>query len=174
MPQIWLYLQAIERFVTMFKKKSTGMAKINEPDNLHNKIGEGTVIEGEIHSEGNIRVDGTVKGSVNSKGKVVIGPAGVIDGEVICQNADVTGTIKGKITVTELLLLKATARLHGDIVTNKMGIEPGAEFTGTCAMGADLNQILNNGHAEPASVNGVEASTEEGQPVEEEGAEHAA
>jgi len=128
---------------------------MNEPDNLHNKIGEGTVIIGEINSDGNIRVDGTVKGSVNSKGKVVIGPSGVVEGEIICRNADVTGTIKGKIVVSELLLLKATARLEGDVVTNQMGIEPGAEFSGTCTMGANIDQMMGDDQSNTVTDNGA-------------------
>ncbi|MCB0396563.1 MAG: polymer-forming cytoskeletal protein [Flavobacteriales bacterium] len=121
------------------------MAKITEVDNLHNKIGEGTTIEGEVKSNGNLRVDGTVIGSIHSKGKVVVGPTGMVQGEITCQNADITGSIKGKITVVELLLLKATAKMDGDIITGKLGIEPGATVTGTCNMGKEKPQIHMNG-----------------------------
>ena len=72
-----------------------------------------------------IRVDGTLKGSINTKGKVVIGSTGIVEGDVVCQNADVSGEIKAKISVSELLALKSTAKLDGDIVTNKLAIEPG-------------------------------------------------
>ncbi|MCB0428940.1 MAG: polymer-forming cytoskeletal protein [Flavobacteriales bacterium] len=123
------------------------MAKIVEVDNLHNKIGEGTTIEGEIKSSGNLRVDGSVVGSIHSKGKVVIGPTGSVEGEITCQNADVIGSIKGKVTVVELLLLKATAKVEGDIVTGKLGIEPGANLSGTCNMGKEKPQINLNGQS---------------------------
>src|SRR5260221_2382108 len=82
-----------------------------------NLIGAGTVIEGDIRSNGDIRIDGTVYGSITSKAKVVIGATGVIEGDVNSQNSDVSGTIKGKSTITELLFLKSTATIIGDIVT---------------------------------------------------------
>ena len=100
-----------------------------------NLIGAGTIIEGDITTNRDMRIDGTVTGSINVKGKLVVGPSGSIDGEIICQNADIQGTTKGKITVSELLSLKSTAKLTGDIVTNKVAIEPGATFTGSCSMG---------------------------------------
>jgi cytoskeletal protein CcmA (bactofilin family) len=100
-----------------------------------NLIGAGTTIEGDITTNRDMRIDGTVNGSINVKGKLVVGTSGSIDGEIICQNADVQGTTKGKITVSELLSLKSTAKLTGDIITNKIAVEPGAVFTGSCSMG---------------------------------------
>ena len=100
-----------------------------------NLIGAGTIIKGDIKSDGDIRIDGTLNGSVATKGKIVVGTTGVIEGEINCQNADISGTIKAKITVSEILSLKPTAKLTGDIISNKLSIEPGAEFSGTCNMG---------------------------------------
>lgn len=118
------------------------MSKNVSPEsNAVNLIGAGTTIEGDIKSTGDIRVDGTLIGSLNTKGKVVIGQTGNVDGEIICQNADVSGTIKGKITVQELLSLKATSKLNGDIITNKLAIEPGANFSGSCSMGGVIKDI---------------------------------
>ena len=99
-----------------------------------NFLGAGTFIIGDIKSDGDFRIDGNLKGSINSKGKVVVGTSGKIDGEIICQNADISGGITAKIVVHELLTLKASAKLNGDIFTNKLAIEPGAKFTGTCNM----------------------------------------
>jgi len=73
--------------------------------------------------------------------------SGSIDGEAICQNADVSGTIKGKIAVTELLSLKASAKVTGDIITNKIAVEPGAVFSGSCSMGGVIKDI-KGGQAE--------------------------
>ena len=83
-----------------------------------NMIGAGTIITGDIVSKGDIRVDGTLKGSVNTEGKVVLGREGMIEGDVICKDADISGVIKAKITVSQLLSLKTTAKLNGDIITN--------------------------------------------------------
>lgn len=123
-------------------KRNDVMAKNNELNSPSiNLIGAGTVINGEVKSNGDIRIDGTVTGSVNSKGKVVIGSTGLVEGEVVCQNADVSGSVKGNVTVTELLSLKTTANLTGDIITNKLAIEPGANFSGSCSMGAVVKDI---------------------------------
>ena len=106
-----------------------------------NLIGAGTHIDGDITTNGDMRIDGTLTGSINVKGKLVVGNSGSIEGEIICQNADVSGTIKGKIGVAELLSLKASAKLTCDIITNKIAVEPGASFSGSCSMGGVIKDI---------------------------------
>ena len=110
-----------------------------------NTIGAGTVVTGDVQSKGDIRVDGSLKGSLNTSGKVVLGKEGVIEGDVLCNSADISGTIKAKITVSQLLSLKATAKLKGDIITNKLSIEPGASFSGSCSMGAVIKDLKDAG-----------------------------
>ena len=110
-----------------------------------NTIGAGTVVTGDVQSKGDIRVDGTLKGSVNTEGKVVLGSNGIIEGDVICRDADISGTVNAKITVSKLLSLKTTARLNGDIITNKLSIEPGSTFTGSCSMGAVIKDLKDAG-----------------------------
>jgi cytoskeletal protein CcmA (bactofilin family) len=111
------------------------MAKYNETDNTTiNLISNGTDITGDIKSNGDIRIDGTLRGNLNTKGKVVIGPTGKVNGEVICKNSEVSGFIEGKIIVGQLLNLKASSKILGDIVTSKLSIEPGALFSGNCKM----------------------------------------
>ena len=106
-----------------------------------NLIGVGTNIEGDITTNGDIRIDGSLKGTVNVKGKLVLGASGSIEGDIMCQNADVSGTVKGKISVVELLSMKASAKLSCDIVTGKIAVEPGAAFTGTCSMGGVIKDM---------------------------------
>lgn len=127
----------------MFTTNNESMKKTENNNSVVNIIGQGTSIFGDINSNGDIRIDGTLKGSIKTEGKVVLGKEGVVEGDVICQNADISGTIKAKITVSNLLSLKETAKLKGDIVTNKLSIEPGAEFTGSCSMGAVIREIKN-------------------------------
>lgn len=119
--------------------KATSNGDVNP--NASNRIIAGTVIEGNIQSEGHIRIDGTLTGTLTCKGKIVIGPTGRVEGEIKCQNAEIEGTIKANISVSELLSLKSTAKLSGDIYTNKLSIEPGASFTGTCSMGAIIKDM---------------------------------
>lgn len=106
-----------------------------------NLIGAGTVIEGDIRSNGDIRIDGSVFGHVYSKAKVVIGSTGTVEGDVNSQNADVSGTIKGKTNVSDLLFLKSSAKVIGDIITGKLVVEVGATFTGSCNMGPVIKDI---------------------------------
>lgn len=112
------------------------MAKNNEPDNTNtiNLISSGTEINGDVMSNGDIRIDGTITGTLNTKGKVVLGPTGRIKGEINCKNSEISGVIEGKISVSQLLTLKASCRILGDISTSKLSIEPGAKFTGNCKM----------------------------------------
>ncbi|HZY25996.1 MAG TPA: polymer-forming cytoskeletal protein [Bacteroidales bacterium] len=119
------------------------MAKFNETDNTPtiNLISTGTDITGDIKSNGDIRIDGSLTGNLNTKGKVVIGPTGKVKGEVICKNSEVAGIIEGKIIVGQLLNLKASSRITGDIITVKLSIEPGALFSGNCKM----SETENNG-----------------------------
>ena len=91
--------------------------------------------------KGDVRIDGILKGSVKTEGKLVVGSSGVVEGDVTCSNADISGEIKAKITVSQLLSLKSTSKLNGDIVTNKLSIEPGATFSGSCSMGAVIKDI---------------------------------
>ena len=106
-----------------------------------NLIGAGTVIEGDVRSNGDIRIDGTVHGKVISKAKVVVGSTGMIEGDVSCQNSDLSGTVKGKMSVSDLLFLKSSAKIIGDIVTGKLVVEVGATFTGSCNMGPVIKDI---------------------------------
>jgi cytoskeletal protein CcmA (bactofilin family) len=116
------------------------MAKFNEPDNTTiNLISTGTDITGDVKSNGDIRIDGTLTGTLNTKGKVVVGPTGKVNGEVICKNSEIAGIIEGKITVGQLLNLKASSKINGDIVTSKLSIEPGAVFSGNCKMSDNEN-----------------------------------
>lgn len=108
-----------------------------------NLIGNGTSIIGDINSNGDFRIDGTLKGNITINGKLVVGSTGKIEGNMTCQNADISGEIHGKVTVSELLILKASSKLLGDIITGKISIEPNATFTGTCNMGAVVKNISN-------------------------------
>jgi cytoskeletal protein CcmA (bactofilin family) len=113
------------------------------PERL-NRIVEGTIIEGDIKSDSNIRIDGYVKGTINVKGRLVLGTTGKIDGNIYCKNADLEGKLNGTIEVDELLSLKTTAKLQGEISTNKLSIEPGAIFSGNCKMGAVLKDLKSS------------------------------
>jgi len=115
-------------------------AEINSPDRL-NRLVEGTEIIGDIKADSNIRIDGKLKGTITTKGRLVIGPTGSIEGEIVCENADIEGSFVGKIIVNQLLSLKSTAKFIGDIQTSKLAIEPGATFSGNCSMGGLMKDL---------------------------------
>lgn len=117
------------------------MARNNEVENSINIIRGGTEINGDINCQGDIRIDGKLVGNLNSDGKVVVGENGVVEGNIRCANATISGGVKVNIIVNELLTLKSTANLVGEINTNKLQIEPGANFSGSCKMGAVIKGI---------------------------------
>jgi cytoskeletal protein CcmA (bactofilin family) len=99
-----------------------------------NIIGQGTKITGDIHLKGDFRIDGELIGSIHSEGKIVIGSSGIVEGNVSCQNADVSGVLKGNLLVTDLTSFKATAVVEGDLKTGRIAIELGARYSGKCDM----------------------------------------
>jgi len=115
------------------------MAKENNEINpqVINLISIGTKITGDLLSDGDIRIDGEFSGNLESKGRLVVGASGKLEGEIRCKSCEISGTHKGKIFINELLSLKASSNVTGDIVTGKLSIEPGAFFVGTCTMGED-------------------------------------
>jgi cytoskeletal protein CcmA (bactofilin family) len=128
--------------MALSKKKTTEtMATYQEaPTNAINSFANGTEITGEVKSAGDVRIDGKLKGNVNIKGRLVIGNTGVVEGEIICSNCDVSGKIVGKVNVSDLFSLKATAIVEGEVFTKKLAIEPGAVFTVTCKMNEEKPQ----------------------------------
>lgn len=123
-------------FTTKEEKKAA-----DEITNSSNVIGKGTVLEGNIETSGNIRIEGRIIGNIKSRSKVALGSSSLVDGNVAAQNADIEGTVKGKVEISDLLVLKATGTVQGDIVTGKLVVEPGAVFNGTCKMGAAVKDI---------------------------------
>jgi cytoskeletal protein CcmA (bactofilin family) len=108
-----------------------------------NQFGQGTTINGDVSTEGDVRIDGKVRGNVTSKAKTVVGATGIIEGDIYCQNAYIDGRVTGNIEVTELLILSKTAHVVGDIKIKKLVVEEGAKFTGTCSMGMSVARNEN-------------------------------
>lgn len=123
----------------MFDKKEKNLTDILGKTN---RMVEGTVVKGDISSLADFRLDGSLIGNFSSKGKLVIGPAGSVIGEITCENADIEGKFDGKIKVVELLNLKGKASIKGNVICGKLSIEPGVDFNATCAM--ESNSRTNN------------------------------
>lgn len=101
---------------------------------MYNALTLGTKITGKIEAEGDFRVDGEVEGDIICNGKVLIGQKAVINGTITCANAEIAGTVKGTINVSELLSLHATSIVLGEINTKIFVVQPNATFNGTCSM----------------------------------------
>ena len=106
----------------------------NDASAEHNRIVEGTQIQGNIHSPGDIRIDGHVKGNLSVGGKLVVGPTGAVDGEVRAQEASLAGRVMGKVEIKGLTSLLQSANVQADLNTGQLAVESGAHFTGTCVM----------------------------------------
>ncbi|MFW5832253.1 MAG: bactofilin family protein [Prolixibacteraceae bacterium] len=114
-----------------------------------NILSEGTIIKGDIIADGDIRIDGNLNGNIEAKGRLVIGPKGKVEGEINCNNIEVSGYIKGKINVSDLLTMKASAEINGDIAAGKLSVEPGSIFTGTCTMGEEKPNLQKTANEKP-------------------------
>ena len=108
--------------------------KNNDINGKHSRIESSTSIKGDIVSEGDFRIDGTLEGSIKTNGKIVIGKEGLVNGGVSCNNADVEGKIKGKLFVSETLNLRSTCHIEGEVLIGKLMVESGANFNASCSM----------------------------------------
>ena len=115
-----------------------------------NRMVEGTTIKGDIVSQADFRLDGQLTGNFTSQGRIVIGPAGSVTGDIKCKTADIEGRFNGKIEVEELLSIKAKAHITGEVIAGKLAVEPGAVFTASCTMKntvKPINTINERQHA---------------------------
>lgn len=135
----------------MFEKKTKSYTEFLGKTN---RIVEGTIIKGDIISQADFRLDGELTGNFQTKGKIVIGPAGSVTGDIICKNADIEGKYKGKIQVLEILNVKNKASIYGEVVCGKLSVEPGADFSASCMMKTNSKTTMaNDGQSKPEEAN---------------------
>lgn len=134
------------------EKTNTSAGNTNS-SNVSNSVVEGTKIEGNIFAANDIRIDGELIGKLDCKGRVIIGPQGRIEGDIHCQNAIIEGHFTGNVTVKELLTIKDTAIVNGDIVTDKLMVQTGAVFNVTCSMGGQKLKPLIQKDQQAKAVN---------------------
>ena len=115
-------------------KRSSG-AENNNTETGINRIVEGTIVEGTINSGSNLRIDGEFKGNLITKGRLVVGLKGKVSGTVNCLCCDVEGTLEGDVTVLELLSMKSSSTVQGDLYYGQLSVEAGAKALGTFRMG---------------------------------------
>lgn len=140
---------------------SSTQSNLSSPGQV-NMVGQGTAVEGTLHAENDIRVSGRVIGKLRVDGKAMIAQEGMIEGELKAQNADIAGSIQGEIEVEEQLVLKSSARVDGNIQTERLVVEEGAIFTGECQMGeaSRARSESPQNAEEPASPEALSSSDE--------------
>ncbi|MBA4318157.1 MAG: hypothetical protein C0412_07130 [Flavobacterium sp.] len=135
----------------MFDKKTKSYTELLGKTN---RIVEGTTIKGDIISQADFRLDGELIGNFQSKGKIVIGPAGSVTGDIICKNADIEGKFNGKIQVAEILNVKHKASIYGEVTVGRLSVEPGADFSASCKMKTNSKTTIpNDGQPKPEETN---------------------
>lgn len=135
----------------MFDKKTKSYTELLGKTN---RIVEGTTIKGDIISQADFRLDGELIGNFQSKGKIVIGPAGSVTGDIVCKNADIEGKFNGKIQVAEVLNVKHKAVIYGEVSVGKLSVEPGADFSASCKMNTNSKSTIpNDGQPRPEEAN---------------------
>jgi len=107
-------------------------------------ISAGTTLKGDISSNADLRIDGTIIGNINSSAKIVIGSSGVVEGDIFGNNADIVGNVSGNIRAKELLQLRGECVVNGNIYAGKLQVEPSATFNGQCHMGANIVDMTSN------------------------------
>jgi len=117
------------------KESSAGRSSSAPTANGFNSLVKGTVVEGTVKSESDIRIDGTIKGKLHCDAKVIIGPTGRVEGEIHCQNAVIEGNFEGMLQVKELLNIRESAKVGGEVTTEKLIVQSGAAFNVNCTMG---------------------------------------
>ena len=125
--------------------KSKTPASKPTPTNGLNSLVKGTVIDGTIKSTSDIRIDGSIKGKLDCSAKVIIGPTGGVSGEIKCKNAVIEGSFDGHLFVEELLNIRETAKVEGEISTGKLIVQSGAVFNVSCIMGGKKTSFGTSG-----------------------------
>ena len=123
---------------------STEKTTSNGGGNGTTLISSGTTIKGDISSNSDLRIDGTIIGNITSSAKIVIGSSGVVEGDINGNNADIVGKTSGTIKVKELLQLRGECVVNGNIYAGKLQVEPSATFNGQCHMGANVVDMSSN------------------------------
>ena len=126
------------------------MENNNDSNNI---VGKGSLLKGNLNVPGNIRLEGKVVGNVKSKSKIACGETCVIEGNLIAQNAEIAGKVNGKVKISELLILKSSCIINGDILTEKLIIESGSTFNGSCVMGENLEKQKTKSNSKASENN---------------------
>lgn len=125
----------------MFNKEKTSSLS-EKGSSSATLISSGTILKGDVKSENDLRIDGTIHGNVKCTAKIIVGPGGYVEGNIEGGNADVIGKVKGNVHVKELLQLREQGSVEGNIIAAKLQIDPTAMFNGKCQMGTQAASVV--------------------------------
>lgn len=125
------------------RKEETGTTQSFSMQGINN-IGKGTIIEGNVFTEGDIRIDGKVNGNIQSKSRVVLGQTSEVKGDVNCKNGNIEGKVLGNVNVKEVLKITSTANVDGNIMTKKLVVDEGALVQAKITMSDGSNNITKS------------------------------
>lgn len=144
----------------MFNKEKTSSYSEKINSNSATLISSGTSLKGDVKSENDLRIDGTIHGNVFSSAKIIVGPSGFVEGNIEGANADITGKVAGNISVKELLQLRGESQVNGNITAVKLQIDPTAVFNGKCQMGAQPASVVTmSNEVETTTTTAAKVST---------------
>ncbi len=123
------------------ERKSEG----STPDSVISIIGPGMKVVGDCTTDGTIRVEGSVEGSIRAGKAVVVGKNGFVDGDIVTQDAVISGRVKGSLTAESRLELQSTSRIDGQVVARMMQLEEGGVLNGTVQMGEKVGARTEKG-----------------------------
>jgi len=121
----------------MFKNKPTTIMTTEKTNggNGTTLISAGTSLKGDISSNSDLRIDGTIIGNISCSSKIVIGASGTVEGDITGNQADIVGKVSGNIKTKDLLQLRGDCIVNGNVYAGKLQVEPTATFNGQCHMG---------------------------------------
>jgi cytoskeletal protein CcmA (bactofilin family) len=127
-------------------KNKTEMQTEKSTGNGTTLVGAGTTLKGDISSNSDLRIDGTIIGNISSTAKVVVGANGVVEGDITGNQADIIGKVTGNVKAKDLLQLRGDSIVNGNLYAGKLQVEPSATFNGQCHMGAATAESIEIGN----------------------------
>ncbi len=131
-------IDALQTILDDEQKLNTEDAVEASQDALKNVIGKGTVIIGNVQAEGDLVIEGVVKGDVTTKTKLVTGPSAIIEGNILAQHAEIAGRVQGTVRALGLLVINSSGVILGDVITKDLNVESGSTFNGRLQVGGSI------------------------------------
>ncbi len=133
----------------MFGNKKEDAKVKSKKTNQHsgsgiNSLVAGTTVKGELFTQNDIRIDGSIIGNIECKGKLILGKEGKIEGDVHCKDAVILGRVKGIVKVDGLLEVMDSAVIDGDVTTDQLNVDSGAVFNVSCIMGGQKIKTIKD------------------------------